>query len=181
MTLFQAFGPFASSGGVRGDLRFITSASGSAVSSISIDNCFSTSFSHYLVMRDLLGSAATNDLTVRLRASGADDTGANYRSQFVQGSSTVVSGARSTAATSWSGGLGLTEATSMGFVRMWVSNPFEAVRTTAWTDYGGVHTGNIALVSTVLEHDTASSYDGFTVIPSAGTITGSIFVYGLAV
>jgi hypothetical protein len=181
MTLFQAFGPFASSGGVRGDLQFITSASGSAVSSISINNCFSASFSHYLVMRDLLGSSNQSSQQIRLRASSTDDSGANYRHQYVYADSTTVASARATAQTSWYWGVGNAETTSIGFSRTWISNPFEAVRATAWNDMSFAATATIGIQSAVFEHDTASSYDGFTVIPSAGTITGTIYVYGLAV
>jgi hypothetical protein len=132
-------------------------------------------------MRDLLGSSAALNLAVRLRASGTDASGANYREQFLQATSTTVNGARATGATNWPNALGSTEATSCGFVRFWVSNPFAAVRTTGWTDYAYAHTGNISLVDYVWEHDLTTSYDGFSVIPSSGTITGTVYVYGLAV
>jgi hypothetical protein len=160
-------------------LRFITSASGSAVSSISINNCFSASFSHYLVMRDFLSSSANNNVSLRLRASSTDDSAANYRRQQLDADSTSIAGARATGETSWVGALGITETTSMGFARWWISNPFEAVRTTAWVDASYLPTGNIQSTTRVYEHDTASSYDGFTAIPGAGTITGTIYVYGL--
>lgn len=164
-----------------GDLQFITSASGTTAASISIDGCFSAAYDHYLVMRNVLGSVDTANLNVRLRVASADDSGANYRNQYVFSSSTSVSGARATGGTFFDRLLGYTEVTSFGFSRTWISNPFGAVRTTAWTDEGYDHDGSIAMLSVVQEHDLTTSYDGFTVIPGSGTITGSVYVYGLAV
>lgn len=180
MTLFHGLGPFASSLS-SGDFDFITSASGTAVSSISINNCFSAGYDHYLVMRNLLGSAGDARIDLRLRVASTDASGADYRYQYVEAASTSVSGARATAQTTMRYALGNTELTSYGLSRTWISNPFAAVRTTAWSDMGFDQDGSIVLDSFVSEHDLTTSYDGFTAIPSTGTITGSIYVYGLAV
>lgn len=180
MTLFHGLGPISSSL-ASGDLQFITSATGSAASSISVSGCFSASYDHYLVMRNLLGSAAGNNLTVRLRSGSTDETGANYRMQEVYASSTTITGGRSTAQTSWLSAFGTTETTSIGFAQLWISNPFAAVRTTAWSNFGYTYTTGPTIDSQVLAHDLATSYDGLTVLPSAGTLTGSIFIYGLKV
>lgn len=179
MTLFHGLGPFAASGIASGDFDFITSASGTAVSSISVDNCFSASYSTYLVLRNVSGSSASLPLNVRLRVSATDASGANYRNQFVQASSTTVNGQRFSGRTAWDAPLGRTETGAEGFARFWISNPFEAVRTTGWADYGFAHTGNIGMVSYVYEHDLTTSYTGLTVLPSSGTITGTIFVLGV--
>lgn len=180
MTLFHGLGPFASSLS-SGDFDFITSASGTAVSSLSINNCFSAGYDHYLVTRNLLGSAADIALGVRLRVAGVDASGTDYRDQYVNATgASAPAGARATGATSWTA-VGYTEATSCGFQRTWISNPFGTVRTTAWSDRSSTITGNIELTSRVYEHDLTTSYDGFTVIPASGTITGSLYVYGLAV
>lgn len=180
MTLFHGLGPFASSLS-SGDFDFITSASFTTQASVSIDGCFSAGYDHYLVMRNLLGSVANADLDVRLRVSGTDASGADYRWQRVYADSTTVGGSRATGATSAAHALGYTETTSFGFSRTWISNPFAAVRTTFWTDHSYDADANIYLCSRVQEHDLTTSYDGFTVTPSVGTITGSLYVYGLAV
>lgn len=179
MTLFHGLGPISSSL-ASGELQFITSASASSASTVNIDNCFSAAYDHYLILRDVSGSGADNALNVRLRASGSDSA-TGYRYQVIQATSTSVPGARDTAATSFASLLGYTEATSCGYVGAWISNPFGAVRTTAWTNHSGDVDGNIYLQSIVYEHDTASSYDGFSVLTSAGQITGTIYVYGLKV
>lgn len=180
MTLFHALGPISSSL-AQGDLEFITSATGSATSAINVNNCFSAAYDHYLVMRNLLGSAADNKVNIRLRSGSTDETGANYRHQYIFAASTSISSFRSTGLTSWEEGLGYTETTSIGFAQTWISNPFAAVRTTAWCNVGYQQTSTISALSQVHEHDLTTSYDGFSVIPSAGTLTGTVYVYGLKV
>lgn len=162
-----------------GNFDFITSASGTAVSSLSVENCFSASYSHYLVMRDLLGSSAAIDLNVRLRVGGSDASGANYRYQVNDAYNTVVDGSRTTGATSWARPLMQTEATTFGYAAFWIANPFEAVRTTGWSNAGYQYTGNISLRHAVYAHDLETSYTGLTVLPASGTITGTIWVYGV--
>lgn len=164
-----------------GDFDFITSASGTAVASISIDNCFSAGYDHYLVMRNLLGSTGGDWCNIRLRVGGVDASAADYRWQLVQASTTTVAGSRSTGQTSFVRSLGYNQATSYGFARAWISNPFAAVRTTAWSDHDEQPSGNISINSYVYEHDLATSYDGMSLTTNSGTFTGSIYVYGLAV
>lgn len=161
-------------------LVFITSTgSFTTQSSVSIDGCFSAIYTHYIIKRNLLGSVATAGLNARLRVSSTDDSGANYRDQYLLAGSTSVTGARATGLTSWVDALGYAEATSFGYSETWISNPFDTVRTTAWSDQGYAQTGSLFAESKVYAHDLTTSYDGFTVIPTAGTITGSISVYGL--
>lgn len=148
-------------------------------SSVSIDNCFSAAYTHYLVVRNLLGSSGDQPIRVRLRVSSTDDSGTNYRKQEVSASSTTITGARTTGSQQWGEALGYTEATAFGYAQLRISNPFDTVRTTAWTDLSYDADGSVALWRFVYAHDLTTSYDGITVIPASGTITGSIKVYGL--
>lgn len=159
-------------------LVFIASTSFTTQSSVSIDNCFSAAYTHYIVKSNLLASIAETDMTVRLRVASTDASGADYRYQYVHAASTSIAGARGTGQTSMLR-FGSAEATAAGYREMWISNPFEAVRTTAWMDYSNSITGGIYMWSFVNEHDLTTSYDGFTVTAGAGTITGSISVWGL--
>lgn len=180
MTLLQPVGAWASSL-AQGDLQFITSVTGSAASAINVSGCFSATYDHYLVMRNLLGSVVNVRCDVRLRSGSTDDSAANYRQQYVDATSTTVTGARATAQTNWQAGLGYTETTSIGVAALWISNPFAAVRTTGWANQSANVTGNIELLSWAYEHDLASSYDGVSLVAAGGTITGTVYVYGLKV
>lgn len=150
-----------------------------AQSSVSTDNCFSATYTHYVVYYRYSGSAAGFGLGMRLRTGGADASGSNYRRQVVDASNTTITGARATGATSWPAILGIQHSDSLtsGYTR--ISNPFEAVPTTAWADFGYSMTGNIVLRRDVYAHDLTTSYSGFTAIAESGNVTGTITVYGL--
>lgn len=157
----------------------IATTSFSGASSVNVDNVFSAAYTHYLLTRNIQGTVTDENINMRLRVSGADDSGANYRAQEVFASSTTVTGSRVTGDTFWRYPIGRQSSAQHGFGMMRLSNPFEAVRTTGWGDWGDTVTGNIRLDRHVFAHDLASSYTGFTLIPASGTITGSVTVYGL--
>lgn len=158
--------------------RKITVVAFTGAASINIDNCFTSSFTHYLVTRDLSCGTANATLDVQLRAGGVTAAGSAYRRQTISGVGATVAGARSTAVTAWTAALGNTETTAHGFGQMRVSYPYDAVRTTAWSDHAKAHTGNVELYRMVYAHDTAQTYDGIAVT-CAGTCTGTITIYGL--
>ena len=180
MKLLQAFGQFAGQAAAEPtDFDLITSSTFSADSSVSIDNCFSADYQHYLITRSALSSTTTN-VAARLRASASDASGTDYRRQLISGRDTSLSAARNTGSTSWSNALGETRTVAQGFVLLWISNPFDTVRTTAWAnlddEFDGA--GLVGLQNQVMSHDLTTSYDGITFIPSSGTLTGTIRVYG---
>lgn len=159
-------------------LVFITKSTFSAASTVSVNNCFSATYTHYMIRKNLSGTVLDSNLDFRLRVSAVDDSGANYRRQILTASSTTVSGSRTTGSTSWIN-IATSETTQAGFSDWWVSNPFDAARTTLWADMGYSTATNITLDTRVFAHDLATSYDGFTIINGSGTITGSISVFGL--
>lgn len=161
-------------------LVFITKSTFSGVTAVNVSGCFSATYTHYLIKRNLSGTTGVVSVAMRMRSGSTDDTGTNYRYQYYSASSTSVTGARVTGATLWADAYGYTETTTFGYSETWVSNPFDAARTTAWADSGATQTGNIGLQSYAFAHDLTTSYDGFTVaLNGAGTMTGSISVFGL--
>jgi hypothetical protein len=179
MSLFFSTGVIAASGlAATSDFDFITSTTFSAQSSVSIDNCFSADYNNYLIMRNLSATLANQGITIRLRASGSDDSGTNYRRQYIFASSTTITPSRSTGATGFAAGLGQTETSSFGFSMTLIHNPFNAARTTTWNNQSYDAGGNIELASMVWGHDLTTSYDGFTALVPSGTMTGSLYVYG---
>jgi hypothetical protein len=162
--------------GVAPGLVFIASAAPSAVGSVSINNCFSATYQNYLVIFRLDRSAA-GQLGARYRVGGVDASGANYNSQIVFAAGTGAGGITNTAQTSATilGDAGGGD-TNMGmFV---VSNPAAAVPTyfTSNASYAG---STVALAGSAY-HSVSTAYDGITFFPAAGTITGTIRVYGYA-
>lgn len=151
-------------------------------SSVSVDNCFSAAYQHYLILRNLSGSSADQAIRFRLRASGTDSTGFNYRMQNFFGNSSSQTATRvlpGDSLDSWTNLLGHTETTSSGFLQLRVSYPFQNEVTSAFGYFSYDADGSLRLYQNLGSHDLTTAYDGFTVFPGGGTITGSITVYGL--
>lgn len=179
MTLFHGLGIFASSGAGAQGIDFITAAVVSGSGTVSINNCFSATYKHYVIMRNVSASSAGLGIRGRLRVAGADDTGVNYREQTLNASSTTVSSGLTTGADFWGSFLGQTQAISAGVGMVKISNPFDAVPTTAF-NYQSIDVGGtIQLNTRVYTHDLATSYTGITLYLASGTMTGTFYVYGL--
>ena len=155
----------------------------SAASSHSVNNVFSSSYENYRVAIHLSAATSAGTFNLRWRGSAADASGADYDATVSNGVSSPSSlGAASQAgATSVSlVGTSSSAATAAGIV-MDVFRPNVAVKTMAtW------QSTNYSTVATILQqfsgsvgHRQATAYDGFSLIASAGTITGTCRVYGL--
>ena len=154
-------------------LDLIVTQSFSAVSSVSLDNCFSGDYDNYRVLAQVTGSTGAN-LNVRYRAAAADNSTANYNYSLygIQYGGTVGMVANGSGQTSLQAGLiisNLNAAVSMDIYRPFASSHTENVVTGAASD-------RATLGSSVFS--SAASFDGLSLIPSAGTITGTVSVYG---
>ena len=150
-------------------LDLIVTQSFSAVASISLDNVFTGDYDNYRIIVPVLVSEIAS-LELRMRLSGTDAT-TNYERQRLTAESTTVTASRASRAS-----MDLTtHYTGYGLTTLEIASPYLARATnimslsinsqpsTRW--YGGQHT-------------TATAYDGFTIYPGDGTITGTISVYG---
>lgn len=155
-------------------LVLITNATLSG-SSVSVNGCFTSTFDAYriLVAADSLSTTAA--LFIRLRASGTDNTSANYSYAYYR--HVISSGALanySNGATETQFGVGEANSNQPYTVGIDIHNPSRTAKTTiSWlgdSDTSHYSGGGITTVTT--------AYDGFTIYPSAGTVTGSLRVYG---
>jgi hypothetical protein len=161
-------------------LVLINTTSFSGVSSQSINDVFSATYTNYFISLETDASDADQGLNMRLRVSGSDNSSNNYRwsNGYV-----VTDGAASVSAQN-SNGLGnafrvaAISSVARNFAKFDLFNPFTAEETgflgQFFQKYGANSTthfsGGIMSVTT--------SYTGFTLIPGAGTITGTVSVYG---
>lgn len=147
------------------------------VSSISLNGIFDgLGMDTYEIYLASLGSVAAA-VSGRLRAAGTDVSAGNYRQSYVQGFSSAVSSAQAAAATAWSMIVALPNATRH-VSRMTVINPGAATPTSG-VALGEQHdqtTGAMANHSWSYLHSLSTAYDGFTVFPGAGTLSGVIKV-----
>jgi hypothetical protein len=154
----------------------LNTTSFSAVASQSVNSVFSSTYDNYKII--FVGSAsATISINFRLRVAGVDASGSNYIRQRITASSTTVAGARATGTSYFPGDVEFDP--SMQIIEL--ANPAKASKTgfmsqgSQLVTSGGAQTD---LIVTSGQHDLSTAYDGFSIIASSGTITGTVSVYG---
>lgn len=165
-------------------LVYVTGASFSAAASVSVSNCFTSTYSNYRIVFDVdsANSLATRTIRLRWRTAGGDDNTAiyDYGSQGI--------GIGSTTFDSINSGYGQTEIIIVNFYAytsqasgfIWdVISPQVSTKKTkhSGTIYGGTASADVSgFASGFTQSNT--THTGFSVYPSTGTITGSYNVYG---
>lgn len=152
----------------------------SAASSVSINDVFNADYDNYKIIVDLSDLSADNTVRLKLRVSGSDASSDYYSayngiridgSAFTFNENNVSTGTLITTGDSGNDNL-------YGFIGD-ITEPF-LVKATKF--YGisasSTSTGLIASLSGIGVHYVATSYTGFSLVASTGTITGSIKVYG---
>jgi hypothetical protein len=160
-------------------LVFITSSSFSAVSSVSVNNCFTGTYKSYRVIINALSSANTT-AKLRYRASGTDNSDAQYQ----QADFRISSG--NTTAQTWGGltanqiELTNTKTNLPHFLILDISYPATTDPTRAilngQVSWNGVSDCELMLSGT--RHNVASAFDGFSYFMGSGTTTGTVEIYG---
>ena len=163
-------------------LTYITGASFSAVSSVSLPNStFTSTYTNYKLVFNITSAAgAAAETRFRMRASGADDTAANY---YMGGTYVTYTGASGNVNTnggtyipygSISAGSGGISSQSTQF-EMTLLSPQASVAT-VFTAMGGRGSWTYTAMTGVYNASTA--FDALTYYVDAGTITGNYRVYG---
>jgi len=164
-------------------LTLITAQTFTTSSNINVNSCFSATYQNYLIQIIVSNTSAASDAFLRLRASGTDASGNDYKwaSLFNHSVTSTPNGASSNSASAFSdyfigydsgGKVAMTatmfrpfEATSTFITSQSVSSPLNS------SSYNYARTG---------VHSLTNSYDGFSLTVNSGTITGNLRVFGLA-
>ena len=163
-----------------GSVDAIGNVTFSGASSVSVNGCFTSVYDNYKIMFNVTSASANNYPSLRLRASGTDNSSTNYNAAFIERNSTntTVTGYAGSSATGFQLGYCLT-AGSSNAVELF--SPF----ITDYTSYLMIGTSKNATVSSANYAEwknggmsVTTSYDGFSIIPSTGNITGTIRIYG---
>ena len=147
---------------------------------ISINGVFSSTYTNYHIVYDLISASSHTALNMRLRASGTDNTSAtSYKTggldssipYAASGLSSQTSDSDKFSKLGWVGSIGINGGTFDIF------QPFISSKTT----YVGSHFGNAAgdwyYSAGGGSHTTAASYDGFSLLTTQ-SLTGAIYIYG---
>ena len=150
----------------------------STITSVRINNAFSSTYNNYRIVLTCTGSTASNSWTsMRMSVNNVDNSGEYYGANTLFTGSTTFYNALSRAT---AGRVGLTHSGQLASYEhiIEVSSPFRVTNTTVsstgyWNNgtVDGAHYG-------VFLHNVATSYDGFSIIPSTGNFSGIIRVYG---
>ena len=147
-----------------------------AAATLTVDGCFTSSFTNYRIMINATGAATANPV-LQLRAAGST-AATNYNRQYIDASSSTVSGGRSTSQTSFE--FGYIEADYRNTFIIDVMQPQLAQYTNFYVanNYtSATSTTNVVWMNICGFHAAATAYDGF-IITFNTNATGSYVIYG---
>ena len=147
----------------------------SAATSISVNGCFSATYKNYRLVLSGVCSSSTPAMNIRMRLAGSDNSTSNYAYQYLDFAGPTITSARSTAQTNYYSSI-LT--TTGGWMVIDVFDPAEASNTYFSTS-GGYLPATPGGLLFYGAHSVSTAYDGFSVIPSVGNVTGTLRIYGL--
>jgi len=154
-------------------LTLINTTSFSAVASQSVNTVFNSTYDNYLVTC-FFESTTVDGMNFRLRLSGTDNSSSNYNYQELRAEGVNVVGARVTGASTYK--LGVFENNNRNYFNLWLSNVAKAQNTIIISEFVR---GEPSLYFEKGAHLVATAFDGFTLLPLSGNITGSVSIYGI--
>jgi hypothetical protein len=156
-------------------LTLINTTSFSAVSSQSINDVFSATYTNYKVIGFFKSTTTAGNATLRFRVGGADNSTTNYAYQEFRAENTSITGGRGTSQNAWSFSGYRTNANSS--FEILITNPFASEETSMTMD--GFDNLNSASYNVYTgKFGATTSFTGFTILGT--NLTGTISVYGLA-
>jgi hypothetical protein len=158
-------------------LTLINTTSFSGVTSQSFNNVFNATYDNYRIMFNNIINVSTGGvISIRMRASGTDNTSNNYMRQYASFNNTTISGARATNQTSWQE---VCYTNTNNDKNAWIDiySPFNTQYTNALQMGNDNGSSFILFINQAYGLNVNTSYDGFTVINSQ-SMTGSVSVYG---
>ena len=161
-----------------GGLVYITQANvGTAVSSVTVSNCFSSTYDNYRILVSGISLSVGGSLGIQLNNA----TGSTYYMGgiYLNFTSTTVNGYGPPAATKWTDLIAGETLQSTGAVDIFAPNKAQLTTASCMSIKAGTTAPTLAhYTMNALEYSTAQ-HTGFTITPVSGTITGgNIRVYG---
>jgi hypothetical protein len=158
-----------------GGLSLITSQTFSAQSSVSVNNCFTTTYQNYRVIIDSNASGNTG-IVFRFRASGSDNTTSNYfKTGIYAGNGVAVTSQANSGAAQFDPGV-------LSVTRHRLTWDILSPQAAERTFVSGINPesidGILNIYTFVGAFQATTQFDGFTFSVGSGTTTGTIRVYG---
>jgi hypothetical protein len=150
----------------------------SGASSVSLNGCFISTYQNYRIVASNLQGVNGTALNLRLRASGSDTSTGYYGSNiYMLFTSTAVNGGATNNASNIGISSVVNTADTPSFLTFEVGHPrdLKQVHVIANSFQADSY---VSLGAWKQQNSSALTYDGFTLYPGAGTISGTIRVYG---
>jgi hypothetical protein len=149
-----------------------------SASAISLNDVFSTSYDNYRLIANVSQSDSSVGMACRVRVSGSDLTSSTYKwaryFNFSNDASYLGGSNNSTTSIDVPGGI-----TDRSLIIFDIGNPFNLFNTHVQIRSSFLNSSSFSYnFTTTGSVNNTLSYTGFTIFPSAGTITGTISVYG---
>lgn len=160
-----------------GDFVRITTQSFSAASAVNVNDVFSSTYKNYKVFLNVATASVGQNIFYRYRVGGADNTTANYAYQRLILNGTTFNNNRGTGETN---GTIVDASTVNSNQEMTFFNPYESKLSYVYAT-GSYECSSPAIHLWYSGFNATTSFTGFTIYPSSGTITGEILVYGMKV
>ena len=156
------------------------SASGGAVTftgvtNVSLNGVFSSTYDNYRVVITSQGSITAQNYLVRYRTAGSDNSTSNYNTTRVDISTGTVSSNFDTGQTSQNIGVTATANDQLIIGEIFRPN-LSALTLSNFQNWGTALTNILRLTGGY--HNATTVFDGLTLFPATGNITGVIRVYG---
>jgi hypothetical protein len=164
---------WAAAAGGSSALTLISTATFSSVSSQTMDSVFSSTYDNYIVKVNCTASTqATLEYYLR---SGGSDTTTNYQRQIL-----ILAGASITGDRNATNGIGVLTTGGKNFTMIEIFDPNKANYTGVITSSIREDSGDLTTAYFASYQKSNTAYTGIKFLTSAGTMTGSISIYGLA-
>ena len=161
-------------------LVFISSSSFSAASTVNLDNVFSNTYNNYKIV--LSCTASVNGVTIgmRMRTGGTSNSSAQYNQfSMISAGGNYYASTNSSANTSWTEIFYAISSMPRVSQMFELYNPYQTTNTAGLGMYPKVWTGAPEMQTFGLGMSVTTSYDGVSIIPASGTITGTLAIYGM--
>ena len=164
--------------GVTPGLTLVATGTAAAAASVTVNTCFTSTYDEYLLVVDVTGSTIAQ-LNLQMRNAGSTITAANYqwwRTGFDAGGTSQQT--NTVGATAWLFGYANGTVPSVATINIYDPVNSRIHNHNAFTtSINGTDTA-VAVMNTGFRYTSAQAFDSFVMSVSAGTMTGTVRVYG---
>jgi hypothetical protein len=169
----------APAGGGSG-LTFIAGATFTSSAAVNVNNCFSATYTNYLILGSITSNSTQVNVGMRMRVSGTDNTTSDYDRSSISNFSANLTGGNSLNASSWTEVISTYASSTGNNFRIEMFNPFATENTTGFATSTSFNSSDNNQQLVGMGKPVTTSFDGFSLIANTGNITGYYKVYGLA-